>query len=109
VIMLTLEKEIERKFCEVIKDKGGFVVKFTDPARRGAPDRLVLIFGVCFFVEFKTPRGKLAKHQIEYAKKLNEQEIKVFLIDSHEKSDRFLSALGTGPIDPICFLLNTVE
>ncbi|NIV93779.1 VRR-NUC domain-containing protein [candidate division KSB1 bacterium] len=106
--MLTLEKEIERHFCSAIETQRGIVVKFTDPTKRGAPDRVVFIFGVCFFVEFKSPRGKLAKHQIDYAEKLNEQGFKTFLIDSFDKCDRFLYSLTKEPLDPDLYLLNSI-
>ena len=82
---LTLEKEIEKKFCEWIKEKGGMVVKFQDPSQKGAPDRIVFKNGFTYCVEFKKPKGVLAEHQKEYAKKLDRQRVNTYLLDSMDK------------------------
>lgn len=83
---LVLEKEIEKKFLSEAKRKDMIVVKFTDPARKGAPDRLVIgPWQQVFFVEFKRPSGRLARHQIRYAERLNALEHNVYLIDTMEK------------------------
>lgn len=40
--MSELEKTIEKRFCDRVKREGGVPYKFTSPARRNVPDRLVL-------------------------------------------------------------------
>jgi hypothetical protein len=59
-----LEKDIERKMCEMIKQRGGLTYKFTSPNNLGVPDRLVITpNGAVWFVELKAERGRLAKMQ----------------------------------------------
>lgn len=59
-----LEKDIERKFGEMIKKHGGICYKWTSPGNRGVPDRIVLLpDGVTYFVELKKPGGVVSKLQ----------------------------------------------
>ena len=89
--MSILEKEIEKKFCADVELAGGMTVKFSDPSRKGAPDRLVIGDPIdwFYFVEFKTHTGKLAPLHFDYAKKLEGHMVDVYLIDSVEKFDAF--------------------
>ena len=82
---MILEKEIEKKFCQRVESRGGMTVKFSDPSRRGAPDRLVIEQDI-YFVEFKRPKGVIAKHQIEYAKRLEDLNVMVYLIETMEQT-----------------------
>lgn len=59
-----LEKEIERRMCEMIRKRGGLTYKFTSPGNVGVPDRLIITpTGVVWFVELKTETGRLANIQ----------------------------------------------
>ncbi len=59
-----LEKEIERRMCEMIRKRGGLTYKFTSPGNVGVPDRLVITpTGDVWFVELKTEKGRLASVQ----------------------------------------------
>lgn len=59
-----LEKEIERRMCEMIRKRGGLTYKFTSPGNVGVPDRLIITpTGVVWFVELKTETGRLSKIQ----------------------------------------------
>jgi hypothetical protein len=69
--MPKLEKDIEKRFCEYAKAQGCYPIKFEDPARRGAPDRMVLCpGGKVFFVEFKRKGETLRHEQAVYIKRL---------------------------------------
>lgn len=96
--MIALEKEIEKDFVKWVESQGGIAVKFTDPARRGAPDRIVLLpERECYFVEFKRPKGGVVSiHQEDYAFNLFERGFPVYLIDSKGKLERF-KKYKTGP------------
>lgn len=64
-----LEKELEKKFCGLVKAAGGKAYKFVSPGNDGVPDRLVVLpGGHVGFVELKQ-RGKkptaLQKKRIE--------------------------------------------
>lgn len=48
-----LEKVIEAKVCAFAKANGILHYKFTSPARRNVPDRLFMMPGAQFFIEFK--------------------------------------------------------
>lgn len=59
-----LEKEIERRMCEMIRKRGGLTYKFTSPGNVGVPDRIVITpTGEVWFVELKTEAGRLANIQ----------------------------------------------
>ena len=56
-----LEKEIERRMCELIKKRGGLTYKFKSPNSPGVPDRIVITpVGVVWFVELKNSVGRVA-------------------------------------------------
>jgi len=64
-----LEKVAEGKFAHRLKrDYNLRAIKFVDPSRRGAPDRIVpLPKGICVFVEFKRAGEQPRAEQREYA------------------------------------------
>lgn len=64
------ETTIERALVRTVVRQGGAAYKFTSPARRGVPDRLVVLpGGRIVFVEVKAPGGRLSKLQeIEIAR-----------------------------------------
>lgn len=69
-----LERELERKFREAVRDCGGETYKFVSPGTAGVPDRLVVLPGGCIgFIELKQ-EGKvptrLQKRQIQKLKDL---------------------------------------
>lgn len=51
-----LERDVEKAFVKRVKALGGTAEKFTSPARRSVPDRLVTLpNGRMIFVELKAP------------------------------------------------------
>lgn len=51
-----LERDVEKAFVKRVKALGGTAEKFTSPARRSVPDRLVTLpNGQVIFVELKAP------------------------------------------------------
>lgn len=56
-----LESEIEKYLVKRVKQIGGKAYKFTSPAHRGVPDRiLVLPRGHVIFCEVKNEKGRLS-------------------------------------------------
>ena len=70
-----LEKGIEQRMCEMIRERGGLTYKFSSPGNPGVPDRIVITpAGVVWFVELKTDTGrpsKIQKYQIAEFEKRN--------------------------------------
>ena len=53
-----LEKEIEKKFKDMVESHGGLCLKWVCPGWSGVPDRIVLLpGGRALFVELKRPKG----------------------------------------------------
>jgi len=50
-----MEKDIEKRCCELAEKRGWYYRKFVSPGRRGAFDRIFIRKGVVLFVEFKQP------------------------------------------------------
>lgn len=88
-----LEASIERKFCTAARREGCLALKFADPARRGAPDRIVLCpAGRAFFVEFKRPGEIPRREQREYHNRLALLGFKVYVCSSVESAVEALFA-----------------
>ena len=59
-----LEKEIERRMVQTVKERGGLCYKFVSPSNPGVPDRIIITpDGRVIFVELKTEIGRLASIQ----------------------------------------------
>lgn len=92
-----LEKVIEKKVCDFAKSLGCLVYKFTSPARRSVPDRIVILpkgKGV-IFIEFKRKGHKPTPAQEVEIAKIRAQSQRVLLIDNVESGKKEISeALG---------------
>lgn len=75
-----------------VEARGGMCPKFIDPARRGAPDRMVLLpGGKVIFVEMKREgTGTVKKHQERYHADLRALGHRVEVLWSKEDVDAFL-------------------
>ena len=86
-----LEKELERKFVNILRKRGCIVYKFVSPGNAGVPDRLVVTpKGTVHFAELKQ-KGKLLRPlQVMQAKRLAKNNVKVHLVDSLEAIQTFI-------------------
>lgn len=85
------ESKIEQAFCKYAKKQGCIPYKFSSPARRGVPDRLVMCpDGVSFFVEFKNEQGSLSVMQIREIKKLTDLGHRVYVCDRSGQAEAIL-------------------
>ncbi len=76
------EADIEAALRDRAKALGGIALKLTSPARRGAPDRLVLMpGGRMFFVELKAPGAKPTPNQLREHAMLRQLGFRVDVID----------------------------
>ena len=85
------EKDIEEYLVRQVKRRGGAAYKFTSPARRSVPDRLVLWpCGVARFVELKSPGKKPTEQQAREHAKLATIGFPVAVLDTKEAVDQWL-------------------
>ena len=87
-----LEVSIERKSVKYAREKHGAIgIKFKDPSRRNAPDRLFLFPGgkVCF-IEFKRDGEEPREGQIEYQFSLRRLGFRASFCDNLTDAKEFL-------------------
>lgn len=85
-----LEKDIEKAFLRRVKALGGVAEKFTSPARRFVPDRIVTMpGGQIIFVELKAPGKKPTDAQKRDHAKRRAMGCDVRVIDSLEGVNAF--------------------
>lgn len=72
--MTQLEREIEKKLVQKVRQYGGWCLKWVCPGWAGVPDRIVLLpGGRIVFVETKRPKGGvLSERQKRWANILTE-------------------------------------
>lgn len=86
-----LEKQVEQYLVKKIKALGGVPYKFTSPAHRSVPDRLILMpDGKSYFVELKRPGGKPTAGQQAEHERIKSLGHAVFVLDCPAAVDRFL-------------------
>ena len=93
-----LEKETERRMCELIKKRGGLTYKFTSPNNPGVPDRIVITpKGGVWFVELKTEKGRLRKMQEWQKSELEKHGANVRAIQGWDAAREFVEeVMGDG-------------
>lgn len=87
-----LEKNIEKRLIQPIKQLGGLCLKFVSPGYTGVPDRLILLpGGRVVFVETKQSGKKERPRQVLVHGVLRNLGFTVYsTIDSPEKVDRII-------------------
>lgn len=84
---MTSEAQIERKFVKLLKKRYGIAaIKFRDPGRKGAPDRIIMLPEFPIFIEFKRPGEAARVEQIFYHNWLNRLDYEVYTCDSAEQA-----------------------
>lgn len=76
------ERDVERYLVESVKAAGGQVRKVQWIGRRGAPDRRVMLPGLCCWVEMKAPGEQLEPHQRRECQRMLDAGEDVRVIDS---------------------------
>ena len=87
------ESEIEKYLVHCVKRAGGRTRKVKWIGRRGAPDRRVMLPGLCVWVELKAPGEKLEPHQEREHARMIECGERVITIDSFAGVDALLLEL----------------
>lgn len=91
------EAVAERRLVSGVSILGGMCPKFIDPARRGAPDRMVMLPGrPVYFVEMKRARfGRVKPWQTRYHEDLRALGHPVWVLWSEPDVDKFLAEIST--------------
>lgn len=88
------EKTLEARLVREVKARGGIAVKNTSQFHRGMPDRIVLLpYHTISFVELKSTGEKPTALQSAVQSKLWGLGYTVYIIDSSEALDAFLSKM----------------
>jgi hypothetical protein len=83
-----LEKDVEAHLVRRVAALGGLALKFTSPARRNVPDRIVLQpGGVLTFVELKAPGKKPTAGQLREHERLRALGFRVLVLDTKDAVD----------------------
>lgn len=89
-----LEKDIERKIGEFAKKQGCLFYKFTSPARRAVPDRMIITpKGVIGFLEVKAKGKKPTPLQMNEIITLTKQNCDATWCDNVEDGCEFVRKL----------------
>ena len=89
-----LEKVIERKLIQAVRQCGGLALKFVSPGFNGVPDRLLLFMGgKVAFVEVKAPGEKPRPLQVHRMEQLRRMGFPVFVLDSVSKIEEIISSV----------------
>jgi len=87
-----LEKEIERRMCEMIRERGGLTRKFVSPGNDGVPDRIVITpAGIVWFVELKTEKGRLSKIQKYQIAEFEKRGANVWVVYGWDAAKEFVN------------------
>lgn len=88
------EKTVEKYLKQMVEKTGGRCLKFVSPGNRFVPDRICLLpEGHIFFIECKSPTGKLTSGQIRELDRLNKNGHLGIVISSKEEVDDLCSTL----------------
>ena len=90
------ERDIERRFRDLIRKAGGVALKLVCPGFDGMPDRIVLMpGGRIFFAEIKRPGAVPRPLQEARHRMLRDLGFQVFVIDSLELAEEVTCAVQT--------------
>ena len=91
-----LEKELELKLVNAVKNKKGLCLKLMCPGFYGMPDRIILLPHFKMgFVEVKAPGKKPRELQIVRHQQLRKLGFKVFVLDDKNQIGEILNAIQT--------------
>jgi len=83
------EKFLEDTFCDYLSElHGALCLKLRIDGSNGFPDRSIITPECIFFIEFKSPRGRLSPRQKEWIRVLRDMRFTVFVIsDFHDGAE----------------------
>jgi len=85
-----LEKDIEHYLVKTVECMGGMAFKFNSLSNRGVSDRIVCLpNGDTWFIELKSPTGRLSALQVVFARDMEKLNQKYACLNSKEAVDRW--------------------
>ena len=81
------ESLVEKYLKKEVTRHGGLCLKWSSPAHRGVPDRIVFLYGKVYFIELKSEEGKLTRLQTIMFDNLSELGFDVRIIRWKEAVD----------------------
>lgn len=87
------ESSLEKKLVDGARKRGFWALKFVSPGNDGVPDRIVVGFGMTFFVELKTERRVISEVQRSQIRRLRKCGQEVFVLFGPESVSTFLVIL----------------
>lgn len=84
------EAKVEKYLDTCITRLGGITRKWVSPNHAGVPDRIVILFGVVWFVEIKTVDGRLSETQKREHERLREAGANVTTLFGKDNVDQFI-------------------
>lgn len=89
-----LERTVERYLVEAVKALGGTAYKFSSPGTSGVSDRIVVLPGNrVWFVELKSPTGRLTPLQEVFARDIKRLQGNYACLHSKEEVREWLISL----------------
>lgn len=87
-----LEKDIEAHGCKLCKKRGWVAEKYTSPAKRSVPDRIIFKpKGGIFFIEYKRPGKKATPNQLKDHERRRAMGFRVYVVDTKEEAARVVA------------------
>ena len=87
------EKIIEQYLVKQCKAQRWECWKLTSPARRGVPDRLIILPGMVAFVEVKSPKGRLTLLQEKVLRRLKDKGQTTAVVYNKDQVDELIETL----------------
>ena len=87
------ERKVEDYLRQQVMRAGGLCEKHVSPGTWGVPDRLVTYQGKMFLVELKSPTGTLTNHQRRDHQMRLLRGVTVYVLNSKEAVDAWISKL----------------
>lgn len=88
------ESEIEKYLVKKVQGIKGLCMKWVSPGNSGVPDRIVIFDRGVYFIELKRPGERPRALQVETIRRLQMQDMIVFVIDSKQRVDEFIKLIS---------------
>ncbi len=92
-----LEASVEKFLHDSVVDLGGYTYKWTSPQHNSVPDRIVMVWGLVWFIEVKPLGKKPTQGQYREIKRIQDRGLRAGWVQGFLGVDRFLSSIHKNP------------